>query len=68
VLLAAVVVLLLPAMFAKAITTRGVARMFWGVGALFGVAAVFMTASRGAMLGMALAAIGTSRDHRFTAV
>lgn len=54
---AAVVVLLLPAMFAKAITTRGVARMFWGVGALFGVAAVFMTASRGAMLGMALAAI-----------
>jgi O-antigen ligase len=53
----AVVVLLLPAMFAKAMLTRGAWRMFWGVGAMFAVAAVFMTASRGAMLGILLAGV-----------
>lgn len=53
----ALVVMLLPAMFAKAMLTRGAWRLFWAGGALFAVAAVFMTASRGAMLGILLAGI-----------
>ena len=53
----AVVVLLLPAMFSKAMLSRGVWRLFWAVGALFAVAAVFMTASRGAMLAILLAGV-----------
>jgi O-antigen ligase len=54
---AAIAVLLLPALLAKAVLTRGVVRAFWGIGALFSVAAIFMTASRGAMLGIVLACL-----------
>jgi O-antigen ligase len=54
---AAVVVLLLPAMLAKALLSRGPWRVFWAGGAVFAVAALLMTVSRGAMLGIVLASI-----------
>lgn len=54
---AAVVVLLLPLMVAKVLLTRGLSRAFWAAGVLFSLAALLMTASRGAMLGLILAGI-----------
>jgi O-antigen ligase len=54
---AAVVVLLLPLLVAKTLSSRGAARVFWASGVLFSLAALLMTASRGAMVGIVLASL-----------
>ena len=54
---AAVVVLLLPITMAKGMLDRGVMKLFWLSGVLFGLSALLMTVSRGAMLGIILACL-----------
>lgn len=54
---AGVTVMLLPGVIARALAAIGLRRLGWLTGAVFMVAAVLMTASRGAMVGIVLAAL-----------
>jgi O-antigen ligase len=54
---AAVIAMVLPAMCAKVLLSRGFWRLPWIAGVGFGIAVLFMTASRGAMLGLVLGAL-----------
>lgn len=49
---AAVVAMVLPALVAKGMLDGGIRRVAWFVAVAFGIAAIFMTASRGAMVGL----------------
>ena len=54
---AGVTVMMLPGVIARALGHRGLRRLGWLSGAVFMVAAILMTASRGAMVGIVLASI-----------
>jgi O-antigen ligase len=53
----AMVVLLLPGVLGKLLVSRGAARLAWAVAAVVCAASLFLVASRGAMLGIALGSI-----------
>jgi O-antigen ligase len=54
---AAIIVMLLPATIAYAITTRGGQRLFWMGSSFLAVTALLMTISRGAMVGIVIGAM-----------
>lgn len=54
---AAFIVLFLPATIAAAVASRGIERLFWLGSALVGAYALAMTASRGGLVGLALALV-----------
>jgi O-antigen ligase len=53
----AIVAMVLPALVAKALASSGIRRAFWTLGVGFAIAAIFMTASRGAMAGLMFATL-----------
>lgn len=54
---AAIVAMVLPAFIARAFAGHGVTRWAWWAAVAFAIAAVFMTASRGAMVGIVAASV-----------